>query len=50
MIIERIIKQEEFTDVEKSIADYLLKNGYEVKNMSISSLAQVTYSSTSTIT
>lgn len=37
MIIERIIKQEEFTDVEKSIADYLLKNGYEVKNMSISS-------------
>lgn len=31
MIIERIIKQEEFTDVEKSIADYLLKNGYEVK-------------------
>lgn len=28
----------------------MLKNGYEVKNMSISSLAQVTYSSTSTIT
>lgn len=50
MIIERLVKQEDFTDVEKSIANYLLQNGYDVKNMSISSLAQVTYSSTSTIT
>lgn len=50
MIIEKLVKQEDFTDVEKSIADYLLQNGYDVKNMSISSLAQVTYSSTSTIT
>ena len=50
MIIDKLIKHEEFTDIEKSIADYLLRNGYEVKNMSISSLAQVTYSSTSTIT
>ncbi len=50
MIIEKLVKQEEFTDVEKCIANYLLQNGYDVKNMSISSLAQVTYSSTSTIT
>lgn len=42
MIIERLVKQEDFTDVEKSIANYLLQNGYDVKNMSISSLAQVT--------
>ena len=50
MIIEKLLKQEEFTDVENSIANYLLENGYDLKNMSISSLARVTYSSTSTIT
>lgn len=50
MIIEKLIKQEDFTDIEKSISNYLLQNGYDVKNMSISALAQVTYSSTSTIT
>lgn len=50
MIIEKLIKQSEFTDVEKSIADYLLKNGYEVKNMSISDLAHHTFSSPATIT
>lgn len=50
MIIEKLIKQEGFTDVEKNIANYLLQHGYDVKSMSISSLAQATYSSTSTLT
>lgn len=50
MIIEKLMKQAEFTDVEKSIADYLLQNGYEVKDMSISELAQATFSSPATIT
>ncbi len=50
MIIEKLLKQHDFTDVEKSIADYLLKNGYEIKNMSISELAQATFSSPATIT
>lgn len=50
MIIEKLTKQAEFTDVEKSIADYLMKNGYEVKNMSITELAQATFSSPATIT
>lgn len=40
MIIEKLMRQADFTDVEKSIADYLLQNGYEVKNMSISDLAE----------
>ena len=31
MIIEKLMRQADFTDVEKSIADYLLQNGYEVK-------------------
>lgn len=50
MIIEKLVKQSDFTDVEKSIADYLLRNGYEIKNMSISELAQASYTSPSTIT
>lgn len=50
MIIEKLMKQNDFTDVEKSIADYLLQNGYEVENMSISELAQATFSSPATIT
>lgn len=50
MIIDKLMKQMEFTDVEKSIANYLLQNGYEVKNMSISELAQATFSSPATIT
>lgn len=50
MIIEKLMRQADFTDVEKSIADYLLQNGYEVKNMSISDLAKRTYSSPATIT
>ena len=37
-------------DVEKSIAAYLMKNGFDVKNMSIQSLARATFSSPSTIT
>ena len=35
MIIEKLMKQTDFTKVEKSIADYLMKNGFDVKNMSI---------------
>ena len=50
MIIEKLIRQEMFTEVEKNVANYLLKNGYDVKNMSISSLARATYSSSATIT
>lgn len=50
MIIEKLIKQSNFTDVEKSIADYLLHHGYKAENMSISELAQVTFSSPATIT
>lgn len=50
MIIEKLMRQADFTDVEKSIADYLLQNGFEVKNMSISELAKKTYSSPATIT
>ena len=50
MIIEKLMKQTDFTEVEKSIADYLLKNGFDVENMSILSLAQVTFSSPATIT
>ena len=38
MIIEKLMKQTDFTEVEKSIADYLLKNGFDVENMSILSL------------
>ena len=30
MIIEKLMRQADFTDVEKSIADYLLQNGYEI--------------------
>lgn len=33
MIIEKLMKQADFTDVEKSIAAYLMKNGFDVKNM-----------------
>ena len=50
MIIEKLMKQADFTDVEKSIAAYLMKNGFDVKNMSIQSLARATFSSPSTIT
>ena len=31
MIIEKLMKQADFTDVEKSIAAYLMKNGFDVK-------------------
>ena len=50
MIIEKLIKQNEFTEIEKSIGDYLLKHGYEAENMSISELARATFSSPPTIT
>ena len=30
MIIEKLMKQADFTDVEKSIAAYLMKNGFDV--------------------
>lgn len=43
MIIEKLMKQADFTDVEKSIAAYLMKNGFDVKNMSIQSLARATF-------
>lgn len=32
MIIEKLMKQADFTDVEKSIAAYLMKNGFDIKN------------------
>lgn len=44
------MKQTDFTKVEKSIADYLMKNGFDVKNMSIQTLAHETFTSPSTIT
>ena len=50
MIIEKLMKQTDFTKVEKSIADYLMKNGFDVKNMSIQTLAHETFTSPSTIT
>ena len=48
MIIEKLMKQTDFTKVEKSIADYLMKNGFDVKNMSIQTLAHETFTSPST--
>ena len=50
MIIEKLMKQTDFAKVEKSIADYLMKNGFDVKNMSIQTLAHETFTSPSTIT
>lgn len=50
MIIEKLEKQTGFTDVEKGIAKYLLENGFEIRKMSISTLAQMTYTSPAAIT
>lgn len=50
MIIEKMKSREDFTDNEMVLADYILANGYEIKNMSISELADATYTSPATIT
>lgn len=50
MIIEKLKSCNDFTDNEKVLADYILTNGYEIKNMSISELADVTFTSPATIT
>lgn len=50
MIIEKMRSREDFTDNEMVLADYILANGYEIKNMSISELADATYTSPATIT
>ena len=49
MLIEKLQEQQGFTNVEKSIADYLLSNGFDIKYLSISQLAEATYSSPATI-
>ena len=50
LILDKLMMLADFTDVVKSIAAYLMKNGLDVKNMSIQSLARATFSSPSTIT
>ncbi|MDO4466828.1 MAG: MurR/RpiR family transcriptional regulator [Bacillota bacterium] len=50
MIIEKLKEQKNFTDAEINIANYLMKNGFEIKNMSISDLAKATFSSPASIT
>lgn len=49
MIIQKLKEQNDFSDVEKKIAEYILKNPNKILSMSIRDLAQRTYSSTSTI-
>lgn len=50
MIIEQLREQTNFTNVEKTLADYLLTNGFELSELSISDLAALTYTSPSTVT
>lgn len=47
MIIEQLREQTNFTNVEKTLADYLLTNGFELSELSISDLAALTYTSPS---
>lgn len=50
MIIRRLKEAENFSDIEKSIAEYLLSSKQNISKMSIRDLAEATYTSTSTIT
>ncbi|WP_099469685.1 MurR/RpiR family transcriptional regulator [Konateibacter massiliensis] len=49
MIIEKLKKAENFSEIDKSIANYILKNGSKIKDISIQTLAKETYSSPATI-
>lgn len=50
MLIEKLKRQSNFTGVEKTIAKYVLENGFAIRLMSISELAEATYTSPASIT
>lgn len=50
MIIRKLKEKEDFTSIEKGIAEYILTNGKDISKLSIRELAEMTFSSTSTIT
>ncbi|CAM3738903.1 MurR/RpiR family transcriptional regulator [Erysipelothrix urinaevulpis] len=49
LIFNQLKTNENFSDTERKIADYILENAKEVTNMTIQDLAKATYSSPSTI-
>jgi RpiR family carbohydrate utilization transcriptional regulator len=50
MLIEKLKRQSNFTSVEKTIAKYMLENGFAIRSMSISEVAEATYTSPASIT
>lgn len=48
-LLDQLVKQDKFSDVEKAIADYILLHVEEVSSVSISQLAEATYSSNAAI-
>lgn len=49
MIIEKLKSEENFSEIDKVIANYILTNGSRIKDMSIQTLAKETFSSPATI-
>lgn len=49
MIIEKLKRAENFSEIDKAIANHILKNGSRIKDISIQMLAKETYSSPATI-
>lgn len=50
MIIEKLKERKDFTPVESNLAAFLLDNGLEIRHMSITDLAEATYTSPAAIT
>lgn len=48
-VLEKLRRQQGFTDTEKALADYVLEHADTVASMSISQLAEATYSSNASI-
>ena len=49
MVVELLKKQENFTNSEKQVAEYLLKNPFYVSNLNASELGDRTYTSKATV-
>jgi RpiR family carbohydrate utilization transcriptional regulator len=50
MLIELLKRQDGFTAAERSVAKYILEHGFIIKTMSITELAELTYTSPASIT
>jgi Transcriptional regulators len=49
LLMKKLMSREDFTDTEQKIVQYVLKNPYKVKQMTIIDLADETYTSTAAI-